>query len=283
MSSTILVTGATGTIGRELVTQLKAAGAHVIAGSASGKAVEGVETRHADFADPASLANAFRGVDTLFLLLPLQADMVTLAGNAVVAARAAGVRHIVRSSGAGADPDAPFAIGRVQGEIDRLVTGSGVAYTITRPNCFMQNFVTFYADMIRAGALYLPQGDGKVSFVDVRDIAAVNAAILLRPDQHAGRTYDVTGGEALSNADVTARIGAALGRKVDYVAVSDDAAIASMRDAGVDAWSIDTLMSLSRLIAAGHAAAVSADVRTLLGRAPIAFERFVEDYVGNWR
>ncbi|KVD28620.1 SDR family oxidoreductase [Burkholderia ubonensis] len=283
MSSTILVTGATGTIGRELVTQLKAAGAHVIAGSASGKAVEGVETRHADFADPASLANAFRGVDTLFLLLPLQADMVTLAGNVITAARAAGVRHIVRSSGAGADPDTPFAIGRVQGEIDRLVTGSGVAYTITRPNCFMQNFVTFYADMIRAGALYLPQGDGKVSFVDVRDIAAVNAAILLSPDQHAGRTYDVTGGEALSNADVTARIGAALGRKIDYVAVSDDAAIASMRDAGMDAWSIDTLMSLSRLIAAGHAAAVSADVRTLLGRAPIAFERFVEDYVGSWR
>ncbi|WGS45360.1 SDR family oxidoreductase [Burkholderia sp. JSH-S8] len=275
MSNPILVTGATGTIGRELVAQLKATGAHVIAGSASGKAVEGIETRHADFADAASLASAFRGVDTLFLLLPLQADMVTLAGHAVAAAKAAGVRHIVRSSGAGADPDAPFAIGRVQGEIDRLVAESGVAYTITRPNCFMQNFANFHADMIRAGALYLPQGDGKVSFVD--------AAILQRPADHAGRTYDLTGGAALSNADVAARIGAALGRKVDYVAVTDDAAIASMRDAGVDAWSIDVLMSLSRLIADGHAAAVGSDVRMLLGRAPIAFERFVEDYAGRWR
>ncbi|RQS67495.1 SDR family NAD(P)-dependent oxidoreductase [Burkholderia sp. Bp8963] len=283
MSDTILVTGATGTIGRELVAQLKAAGAHAIASSASGKAIDGIETRRADFADPGSLASAFDGVDTLFLLLPLQADMVTLAGHAVAVAKAAGVTHIVRSSGAGADPASPAAIARVQGEIDRLVTESGLAYTIARPNCFMQNFVTFYADMIRAGALYLPQGDGKVSFVDVRDIAAVNARVLQHPADHAGRTYDLTGGEALSNADVAARIGAALGRDVGYVPVTDDAAIASMRDAGVDAWSIDALMSLSRMIAAGQTAAVSADVRTLLGRAPISFEQFVADYVGSWR
>ncbi|MCU9953215.1 NmrA family NAD(P)-binding protein [Burkholderia sp. BKH01] len=283
MSHTILVTGATGNIGRELVTQLKAAGAHVIASSNSGRAVEGVETRRADLADAASLAHAFQGIDTLFLLLPLQADMVTLAGNAVAAARAAGVTHIVRSSGAGADAASPVAIGRVQGEIDRLVMESGIAYTITRPNCFMQNFVTFYADMIRGGALYLPQGDGKVSFVDVRDIAAVNATILRHPADHAGRIYELTGGEALSNADVVARIGTVLGRKVEYVPVTDDAAIASMRAAGADAWSIDVLMSLNRIIAAGHAAAVSADVQALLGRAPIAFERFVADYAGSWR
>lgn len=283
MSNAIFVTGATGTIGRELVAQLKAAGAQVVAGSSSGKAIEGVETRRASFDDPASLTSAFNGVDTLFLLLPLQSDMVDLARNAIAAARAAGVTHIVRSSGAGADPNTPVAIGRVQGEIDRLVAESGLAYTITEPNCFMQNFVTFYADMIRAGALYLPQGDGRVSFVDVRDIAAVDAAILRRPADHAGKTYVLTGGEALSNADVTARIGAALGRSVDYVAVTDEAATASMREAGVDAWSIDMLMSLNRLIAAGHAAAVSPDVQTLLERAPIPFDRFVADYVASWR
>lgn len=283
MSHTILVTGATGNIGRELVAQLKAAGANVIASSNSGRAVEGVETRRADLADAASLAHAFRGIDTLFLLLPLQADMVTLAGNAVAAARAAGVTHIVRSSGAGADAASSIAIGRVQGEIDRLVMESGIAYTITRPNCFMQNFVTYYAGMIRDGALYLPQGDGKVSFVDVRDIAAVDATILRHPASHAGRIYELTGGEALSNADVAARIGAALGRKVEYVPVTDDAAIESMRAAGADAWSIDTLMSLNRMIAAGEAAAVSTDVQALLGRAPIAFERFVADYAGSWR
>ena len=99
--NTILVTGATGTIGRELVQQFKAFGAHVIAGSSSGKTIGGVETRRVDFADAASLASALQDVDALFLLLPLQANMAQLASNAVAAARTAGVKHIVRSSGAG--------------------------------------------------------------------------------------------------------------------------------------------------------------------------------------
>ena len=138
MSSTILVSGATGTIGRELVQQLKAFGAHVIAGSSSGKTIEGVETRRVDFADAASLASALQDVDTLFLLLPLQADMVQLASNAVAAARTARVKHIVRSSGAGADPASPVSIARVQGQVDQLVIDSGIAWTLTRPNCFIR-------------------------------------------------------------------------------------------------------------------------------------------------
>ncbi|MEJ0003657.1 MAG: SDR family oxidoreductase [Pararobbsia sp.] len=283
MSNTILVTGATGTVGRELVKALKAAGAHVIAMSSTGKSVEGVETRAADLADPASLAQALRGIDTLFLLLPLQANMVELARNAIAAAKAAGVKHIVRSSGAEADAASPSAIGRVQGEIDQLVTQSGVPYTLTRPNCFMQNYLTFYGDSIRAGTLYLPQGDAKVSFVDVRDLAAVNASILQHPAAHAGKTYTLTGGKALSNAEVTQCIGAALGRSIAYVAVPDEAAIASMRDAGMDAWSIETVMSLNHAIAAGHPAAVSPDVEKVLGRAPHTFEQFVADHVASWR
>ncbi|MBV8273441.1 MAG: SDR family oxidoreductase [Cupriavidus sp.] len=283
MSNTILVMGATGTVGRELATQLKGAGANVIAMSSTGKAVEGVETRHGDLADPKSLASALRGVDVLFLLLPLQRNMADLARNAIAAAKAAGVSHIVRSSGAGADPGSPAAIGRVQGEIDELVAQSGIAYTLTRPNCFMQNFLTFYGDMIRAGTLYLAQGDGKVSFIDARDIAAVNASILQHPAAHAGKIYTLTGGKALSNADVTQCIGAALGRSISYVAVPDDAAISSMRDAGVDEWSIDTLMSLNRVIAAGYTAEVSPDVENLLGRAPITFETFVADHLASWR
>ena len=160
---------------------------------------------------------------------------------------------------------------------------SGIGWTLTRPNCFMQNYLTFYGDMVRAGALYLPQGDGKVSFIDVRDIAAVNATILQRPDGHVGTVYSLTGGEALSNAEAMARIGAALGRRIDYVAVSDEAAIVSMRDAGMDGWSIEVLMSLSRIIAAGYAAGISPDVAQLLGRAPGGFDRFVADHLAAWR
>lgn len=283
MSNTILVTGATGTIGRHLVAQLKAAGASVIAASSSGQTVEGVATRHADFADKASLLSAFAGVDTLFLLLPLQSNMVELARNAVEAAKAAGVKHIVRSSGAGADAASPVAIARVQGEIDKLVAESGIAYTITRPANFMQNFQNFYAGMIKGGTLYLPQGDAKVSFIDARDLAAANAVVLQDPARHAGKTYTLTGAAALSNAEAMAVIGSALGRQVNYVAVSDEQGVAALRGMGMDDWMVDIMMSLNRVIAAGYAAGISPDVELLLGRAPIPFERFVADHLPAWR
>ena len=283
MCNTILITGASGTIGRELVAQLKNAGASLVAASSSGQTIAGVTTRHADFADKASLVSAFTGVDTLFLLLPLQSDMVDLARNAVEAAKSAGVKHIVRSSGAGADAASPAAIARVQGEIDQLVVGSGIAYTLTRPANFMQNYKNFYAGMITAGTLYLPQGDGKVSFIDARDIAAANAVILQNPARHAGKTYTLTGGAALSNAEAVAAIGAAVGRAVNYVAVSDEQGVAALRGMGMDDWLVDIMMSLNHVIAAGYASGISPDVEQLLGRTPIPFERFVSDHVAAWR
>lgn len=281
--NTILISGASGTIGSELLRQLKAAGADVLAGSSSGKTCDGVATRRMDFADLQSLHSAFQGVDTLFLLLPLQENMHSLASNAIAAAKAAGVKHIVRSSGAGADATSEVAIARVQGRIDQLLIDSGIPYTITRPSNFMQNYVNFFGGMLRGGTLYLPQGDGKIGFVDVRDIAAANAAILRNPAQHAGKVYTLTGSVALSNAEAMAQISTALGKQIAYVSVPDEAAIASMREMGMSAWSIDTMMSLHRVIAAGYASGVSNDIATLLGRPPIPFTQFVSDNLAAWR
>lgn len=284
MTSPLLITGASGTIGKELVKQLQARDADfAVMSSKAAAVVGGLPAVRGDFADAASLRQAFAGVQTLFLLFPFTPESVDLARNAVESAKASGVKHIVRSSGAGADASSPVAIARVQGEIDQLVIDSGIAYTLLRPNSFMQNFLNFYAGMIRGGALYLPQGQGKVSFVDTRDIAAVAAAVLQQPADHAGKVYTLTGGEALSNADVAACIGAALGRTISYVPVSDEAAITSMRQAGMTAWSIETLMSLNRIIAAGYTAEVSPDVQRVLGRAPIRFDRFVADNLAAWR
>lgn len=281
--NTIFVTGASGTIGRELIAQLQGAGADLIAGTSSGRALQGVTTRRADLTDRAGLTAAFQGVDTLFLLLPLQADMADLARNAIDAAQAAGVKHIVRSSGAGADPDGPAAISRVHGQIDQMVIDSGLAYTLTRPTSFMQNYINFYGAMVREGTLYLPQGDGRVSFIDARDVAAANAAILQDPSHHAGQAYTLTGAEALSNTEVGQQLGAVLGKPVHYVAVPDEAAAAHMRQMGMDDWLVDALMSLNRLIAAGHAAGISPDTERLLGRPPIGFARFAADNADRWR
>jgi uncharacterized protein YbjT (DUF2867 family) len=282
MSNVILVTGASGNIGRELVQILKAAKTQVVAGSSSGNARPGVLTRKVDLADPATLVSGFAGVDTLFLLLPLQANMLDLARNAVTAAKVAGIKHIVHSSGAGADPASPALIARTHGEVDQLIKDSGIAYTLTLPVSFMQNYVNYHASSIKGGALYLPQGEGRVGYIDVRDVAAVNGIILQDPATHAGKSYTLTGGESLSNADVVQRIGKAIDRTVNYVAVPDEAARAAMAEMGVPKWNIDALISLSQIIAAGYAARLNTSVQDLLGRAPISFERFVADNRAAW-
>jgi uncharacterized protein YbjT (DUF2867 family) len=282
MANTILVTAASGNIGRELVRQLQSAGASVIAGSSSGKSVAGVPSRNVDFNDADGLRAAFSGIDTLFLLLPLVENKIELARNAVTAAKAAGVKHIVRSSGAGADATSSVALLRLQGQIDQAIIDSGIAYTLLRPSTFMQNFAIYYGGMIQGGALYLPQAEGKVAYIDVRDIAAVAATVLQNPAAHAGQAYTLTGAESLSNTDATRIIGAAIGKPVNYVAVPDAAAIASMEGMGMGAWSIDQMMSLNRFTAAGGAEGTTDTVRQLLGRAPTAFADFVAANRSAW-
>ena len=157
-----------------------------------------------------------------------------------------------------------------------------MAYTLIRPATFMQNFATYYAGMIKGGVLYLPQGDGQTSYIDVRDIAAVSAAVLQNPQAHAGKAYTLTGGAALSNTDAVRAIGAGIGRSPTYVAVPDQAAIDSMKSMGLDDWSIDQMMSLHRLTSAGYASGVTHTVRELLGRDPISFQNFVADHKLAW-
>lgn len=282
MSNKILITAASGNIGRELVSQLKAANADVVAGSSSSKAAAGIANRNVDFSDTETLKAAFSGIDTLFLLLPLVPNKIQLAENAIAAAKAAGVKHIVRSSGAGADPNSEFALPKLQGEIDQLIIASGIPYTLVRPATFMQNFATYYAGMIKGGALYLPQGEGRVSYIDVRDIAAVFAVILQSPAAHAGRAYTLTGAAALSNAEAMSAISEAIGKKVSYVAVPDAAAVESMSGMGMDAWSIKQMMSLHQLTALGHSAGTTDSVRQILDREPITFAEFLAAHPHAW-
>ena len=279
----ILVTGATGNIGRALVQRLSSAGARVIAGSPSGESVAGAPGRVVRFDDPASLKTAFEGVERLFLLLPLVPGKVELARNAVDAAKAAGVRFLLRSSGAGADPQSPVAVARLQGEIDQLVIDSGIDHALVRPNSFMQNFIQFYGGMIKAGTVYLSHADGRSSFIDVADIAAVDAAILQDPQAHVGNAYTVTGPQALSAREALDAIGAEIGRRIDYVPVPEEAAVASMKQMGMDDWTVGILSSLNQVIANGWAAEVSPAVQQITGRAPRSFAQFVSDNVAAWR
>lgn len=274
----ILVTSASGTIGTPLVVRLKALGAEFTTMSSQpGRGVQG------DFRDRASLTRAFAGVDTLFLLLPLVPDKLALAENAVAAARSAGVKHIVRSSGAGADAASPASLARLQGQVDAIVAASGLAHTFLRPAGFMQNWITFSAGQVKAGTVYAPHGNGAQSVVDARDIADAAATVLMQPAAHAGAAYTLTGAEALTDAQMLAAIGEAIGRKLNYVDVPESAAQDAMQGMGMPAVMIDWFMSLNHVIKQGWAAGISGDVHKLTGHAPRRFTDFVRENVAAWR
>jgi len=284
MNTPTLVTGATGTIGQALVKQLRARGANFAVMSSKPRRDDGgLATVHADMADAASLRTAFAGIDTLFLLFPYQANAVELARNAVQAAQAAGVKHIVRSSGAGADANSPVAIAQMQGTIDQLIEQSGIPYTLLRPNGFMQNWVNFSAAQIKAGSYAAPNGDGAISVIDVRDIAEVAAIVLTRPAAHAGKAYTLSGGEALSTAQQLAMIAAAAGHPVRYDDISEAQAKAAMLGWGMDAQVVAWTLSLSYVYKQGWGAGISPDVQALTGHPPRRFADFVAENAAAWR
>lgn len=211
LASRILVTGSTGNIGRELVKQPQARGADfAVMTSAPGKAPAGVREVRGDFTQPTESATAFAGSDTLFLLFPLVPDMLDMARNAVAAAKAAGARHIVRLSGAGADSHRPASIARGHGQIDDLITGIGIAYTLPRPASLMQSAINSSAGTIKgANAIHASHGTGATAVIDVRDIAEAAAVVLTAPAAHAGASYTLTGAEAMTDAQMAAEIGRA--------------------------------------------------------------------------
>jgi uncharacterized protein YbjT (DUF2867 family) len=276
----ILITGASGNIGTPLVQTLRLQGADFEV--MRSKADASGNARVATFGDAAALHAAFGGVDTLFVLLPLVPNKLELATNVAKAAKAAGVKHIVRSSGAGADPQAAFALPKLQGTIDQIFQDTGIATTFLRPAGFMQNHAGFMAGMVKAGSVYGATADAPQSLIDVRDIAAVAATVLMHPLIHAGKAYTLTGGEALTDSQRVQILSQVLGRTVRFVEVSQEAGHTSMVQMGMPDAIVQWLDSLNAIVAAGYAAAISPDVQTLLGRAPIGFRQFAKDNQGAW-
>ena len=284
MTNKILVTGATGNIGGALVQELTELGADfAVMSSKPGAAISGVETRYGDFGNVASLIAAFAGIDTVFLLFPFVPNKVELAKNAATAAKAVGVKHIVCSSGAGADSASTFALAKLDGEIDDVFTASGILTTFLRPIGFMQNYVTYQLEAIKDGTIYAADAGQAQSLIDTRDIAAVAAKVLMNPGVHASKAYTLTGGEALTGAQAAAMISAAIGKTVSHVSVPTEAAVATMNQWGMPPFIVNVLDSLNHIISAGYASGVSPDVELILGRKPRTFSAFVADSAAVWK
>jgi uncharacterized protein YbjT (DUF2867 family) len=280
MNPSMLIAGANGNIGRELVKQLAAQGTPFQTLSSR----PGGGDRVASFESVADLTAAFTGIDTLFLVLPLVPHKLALARNVAQAARAAGVQHLVRASGAGADAQSPYALARLQGQIDEVFTQSGIASTFLRNAGFMQNYATFMAPMVKDGVIYTFDNDAAQSLVDVRDIAAVAATVLSAPQVHAGQAYTLTGAKALTDSQRIEVLRAVTERPLEHVQITLEQASEWMRTQWhLPPEMVEWMTSLSRYARDGHASAVSPQVGQLIGRAPLRFEQFAQDHVAVWR
>ena len=215
---------------------------------------------------PATLRAAFQGCDTLFLLGPNALNQTELELNAVEAAKAAGVRHIVKQSVMGAAEEA-YSLANIHRPVEKAIEGSGLAWTFLRPNSFMQNTVTFMAQTIRAeGAFYSASGQARISHVDVRDIAAVAVTALTAPG-HEGRIYTLSGPEALTYDDMADELSKGLGRDIRHISLPPADLKAGMLAEGMPEAIADRMLDLERYFREDRASGITDDVRQVTGRA----------------
>lgn len=274
----ICVTGAGGTVGSEIIKQLESAKAPFRAAYFSKKKVEaararGIDAVIIDYNRPETLRAAFRGSDKLFLLAPSAPNQTQLELNAVEAAKAVGVSHIVKLSVWGAAEEA-FVLAKVHRPVEKAIESSGLMWTFLRPNGFMQNIVTYMGETIKSeGAFYSAIGEVKISHVDVRDIAAVALKALTEPG-HEGKAYTLSGPEALTYADIATELSKALGRSISHISLSPSDLKSGMLATGSPEEFADMLLDLERYYREQQASRITNDIKQVTGRDPMRFEQY---------
>jgi uncharacterized protein YbjT (DUF2867 family) len=284
----ILITGATGTTGREVVEELRRLGAKGVRALVRDPAradfvrEAGFETIAGDFDRPETLDAALEGVERALLLTPPSMQTFEHQRAFVEAAARAGVRHVVKLSAFGADAGAPEGFGKWHGQAEELLKASGLAWTMLRPNFFMQNLLGQAKQIASDGVIAQAVGDGRASFIDTRDIAAV-AARTLTEEGHAGQTYILTGPEALSYTEVAAKLSEATGREIKYVSVPPAQFRETALAAGLPEWLVSGLERLNELFVSGEAAQVTDAVRRVGRKEPTTFDQFARDHAEDFK
>jgi uncharacterized protein YbjT (DUF2867 family) len=282
----ILVTGASGNAGgtvlREVLKSGRAIKAMYRSPEDAAKSPGNVQATIADFADKPSLIRALTGVDTVYLVCSPVRELVQLESNMLDASREAGVRHIVLNSAVGAE-DYPKSFPSWHRKVEDKLKASGLEYTILRPNSFMQNVLMYLAPSIRTqGAFYAAMGEARISFIDVRDIAMV-AAQALMSSEHAGKTYELNGPEALTYGELAEKISRACGRSVRYVHIPVEQQRQAILDQGMPEWQVTALLDLQAYYTGGQGGAVDDVLANLLGRTPITMDEFVTEFRGSFQ
>ena len=277
----ILVTGATGDIGGDVVRQLVAAGESVRAlardPARAAKLGPAVEVTRGDLLQPDTLAAAFAGVTKLFLMAHA-GDLPLVAEHALAAAKRAGVRHVVLLSSSTTLIEPLVTIGKWHLAAEQQLEATGLSWTMLRPGNFASNALR-WAPMIKArGAVFAPLGPGKSAPIDPHDIASVAVKALTTPG-HEGKKYVLTGDELLSAAEQVDILGAALGKPLRFVEVPAANARAAMLESGMDEVFADAMLELFSLSRAGGEALRTSTVREVTGAAPRTFAEWVRAHL----
>ncbi|MBN9295395.1 MAG: SDR family oxidoreductase [Filimonas sp.] len=279
----ILLTGATGTVGTQLVKKLVASDTQfkaLVRNNDNGdllKTLPQAEVVIGDLSDPSSIANIFEGIEKAFLLTNSSEQAEQLQLNFVEAAQQAGVKHIVKLSQFAAEENSPVRFLRYHARVEKRIKETGVAYTFLRPNLYMQGLLAF-KDYIKAeGKFYASAGTAPISAVDVRDIASVAAKALTEPG-HENKTYNITGEEALTHYEMAAILSRVLGREIAFIDVAPEQMGSALRAAGFPEWQVGGLIEDYAHYARGEAAEVYDTVCGVTAESARSFEQFVEDY-----
>ena len=271
MTSTILVTGATGNVGSALTEALAAHDVHVR-----------TLPRQPRPMDRATLARAVDGTDAVFLACGNVPEQVDVECAVIDASVQAGVRRIVKLSARGAHPDAPVAYWRWHAQIEEHLRASGVPSVVLQPGFFMSNLFAAAEHVRTAGMLFAPAGDARIAMTHPGDVAAA-AAVALTADGHEGATYVLTGPDALTYAEVAADLSAATGRSVGYADVPPEAFSSGLLAAGLPPFVVEQLVEVFAALRRGEQAEPTDAVQRLTGWPPRSLATWAATYADAFR
>jgi uncharacterized protein YbjT (DUF2867 family) len=284
----ILVTGATGVNGNALLRRLSAHGVAVralVRNSAKAEAIAAlphVEIAQGDMARPETLAAALRDVDRAMLISSSDPMMLDVQTNFIDAAAKAGVRHVVKLSGIMPELDSAFRFARMHGEIEKRLEASGMAFTHLRAGEFMTAYFRQVPMIATKGAMFLPMADARIASIDVDDIAEIAAKVLTGSGRE-GKTYPLTGPQALTMTEVAEKLSAATGKTVRYINVPPEDARQAQLANGMPPYLADALFELFAERRNGKEAKVWPDAGMLLGRTPTSFDEFARRNAAMFR
>ncbi|MCP4440505.1 MAG: SDR family oxidoreductase [Aureispira sp.] len=273
MNKKVLVLGASGTVGSAVATALSNKNYEVVVATRSTNRQLAHPSVLLDYQRPETFATALEGMDGLFIVMPNFANALVPAFHQLIdLAKEKKVQHIQFLSAIGADAN-PEGLHR---RIELHIEASGIAYTFLRPNFFMQNFLTFDKPNLDKGVIFLPTGEGKCSYIDVRDIANVAATAFFNAE-HSNKAYTLTGPKAISSAEIASIFSAALGKTIKNINPSEEEYVAALEAFGLPAEAIETNKTLySVYIRNGYVAGIADDVEQVTGQAAVSFEEFAK-------